>query len=71
MKKIILGGVCATTLVVSAAVSVISCSGDEECYEGGNYTLANKRVTRGAPRDPDNPNCPNDFLDYSNCGLWA
>lgn len=46
MKKIILGGVCATALVISAAVSVISCSGDDEYYEGGNYTLANKRMTR-------------------------
>ena len=53
MKKIIFGGVCATALFVSAAVSVISCSGDEEYYKNGNYTLANKRVTRGAPEDPD------------------
>lgn len=45
-EKIIFGGVCATALFVSAAVSVISCSGDEEYYENGNYTLANKRVTR-------------------------
>lgn len=52
-EKIIFGGVCATALFVSAAVSVISCSGDEECYKNGNYTLANKRVTRGAPEDPD------------------
>lgn len=71
MKKIILGGVCATTLVISAAVSVVSCGGDEEYYKNGNYTLANKRVTRGAPGDPDRPNCPSDFLDYSNCGLWG
>ena len=46
MEKIIFGGVCATALFVSAAVSVVSCSGDEEYYKNGNYTLANKRVTR-------------------------
>lgn len=27
-------------------MSVVSCSGDEEYYKNGNYTLANKRMTR-------------------------
>ena len=50
-RKIIFGGVCATGIAVAAMLSVISCSGDEEYYEGGNYTLAKKRVTRGTPGD--------------------
>ena len=45
-RKIIFGGVCATGIAVAAMLSVVSCSGDDECYEGGNYTLAKKRVTR-------------------------
>lgn len=50
-RKIIFGGVCATGIAVAAMLSVISCSGDDEIYEGGNYTLAKKRVTRGTPGD--------------------
>lgn len=46
-KKVIYGGICAATLVFTAAISVISCSNDEEYYEGGNYTLAKQRLTRG------------------------
>lgn len=45
-KKLILCGVCTIALILAAAVSVVSCSNDDEYYEGGNYTLAYKRVTR-------------------------
>ena len=50
-RKFIFGGVCATGIAAAAMLSVISCSGDDEFYEGGNYTLAKKRVTRGTPGD--------------------
>lgn len=46
-KKVICDGICAAALVFTAAISVIGCSNDEEYYEGGNYTLAKQRMTRG------------------------
>ena len=33
-RKIIFGGVCATGIAVAAMLSVVSCSGDDEYYEG-------------------------------------
>lgn len=45
-KKVIYGGICATTLVFTAAISVISCNSDDEYYTEGNYTLAKQRMTR-------------------------
>lgn len=45
-KKVICGGICAATLVFTAAISVISCSTDDEYYAEGNYTLAKKHMTR-------------------------
>lgn len=52
-KKVIYGGICAATMVITAAFSVISCNSDDEYYEGGNYTLAKQRVTRGV--EPTQP----------------
>lgn len=52
-KKVIYGGICAATLVFTAAISVVSCSNDDEYYAGGNYTLAKQRVTRGV--EPTQP----------------
>lgn len=52
-RKIIFGGVCTIGIAVAAMLSVVSCSGDDEIYEGGNYTLAKKRVTRGYPDGSD------------------
>ena len=54
-RKIILGGVCATGIAVAAMLSVVSCSGDDEYYERGNYTLARKRVTRSAEHPSSQP----------------
>lgn len=45
-KKVICGGICAATLVFTAAISVISCSTDDEYYAEGNYTPAKKHMTR-------------------------
>ena len=55
-KKVIYGGICAATLVFTAAISVISCSNEDEYYAGGNYTLAKQRVTRGV--EPGGPSGP-------------
>ena len=52
-NKIIYGSICAVVMGFAAAVSVCSCNGDDEYYEGGNYTLARQRVTRSAE-----PNVP-------------
>ena len=49
-------------------MSVISCSSDDEYYEGGNYTLANKRVTRSAPGDPAGSDTPNVGAGYVKAG---
>ena len=45
-RKIISGGAFAAVAAIVAASSFISCSSDDEYYENGNYTLANKRMTR-------------------------
>lgn len=67
-KKLILCGVCTIALILAAAVSVVSCSSDDEYYEGGNYTLANKRVTRSAPGDPAGSDTPNVGAGYVKAG---
>ncbi len=46
-KKTFIGSTFAAVAAIVAASSFISCSSDDEYYEGGNYTLANKRMTRG------------------------
>lgn len=48
-REFLVGSLCATALTITAALSVVSCSNDDEYYEDSNYTLANKRVTRGNP----------------------
>ncbi len=47
-RKIISGGAFAAVAAIVAASSFISCSSDDDYYENGNYTLANKRMTRSA-----------------------
>ena len=45
-RKFISGGAFAAVAAIVAASSFISCSSDDEYYENGNYTLANRRMTR-------------------------
>ena len=45
-RKFISSGAFAAVAAIVAASSFISCSSDDEYYENGNYTLANKRMTR-------------------------
>ena len=47
-KKTFIGGTFAAVAAIVAASSFISCSSDDEYYENGNYTLANKKMTRAA-----------------------
>lgn len=47
-RKFISSGAFAAVAAIVAASSFISCSSDDEYYENGNYTLANKRMTRSA-----------------------
>ena len=56
-KKTIIGGTFAAVAAIVAASSFISCSSDDEYYENGNYTLANKRMTRSGI-EPGLPSIP-------------
>ena len=67
MKKLIYRGILAAVAAIVAASSFISCSSDDEYYENGNYTLANKRMTRSSIEGDGEK----EFLQYSNCGLWG
>lgn len=72
-RHYLLGGLCATALTAAAVLSVVSCSGDDEYYEGGNYTLANRRVTRGLPDGPDGFAITNNNNGYkeNECAIWC
>lgn len=61
-KKTFIGGVFAAVAAIVAASSFISCSSDDEYYENGNYTLANKRMTRSGIEGDDVPVTPPDNL---------
>lgn len=71
-KNIVLDGLCVTGLVVAAMLSVVSCSGEDEYYEGGNYTLANKHVTRGLPDGHDGfVITNNNGYKKNECAIWC
>ncbi len=61
-KKTFIGGTFAAVAAIVAASSFISCSSDDEYYEGGNYTLANRRMSRSSIEGDDVPVTPPDHL---------
>lgn len=65
-RKFISSGAFAAVAAIVAASSFISCSSEDEYYENGNYTLANKRMTRSSIEGEDMPvNPPDITLSYS------
>lgn len=62
-KRIAFCGILTTIFIISTAITIISCSQDDDCYNSDMYTLAEQMETRNGG-DPNNGGELEDNLTY-------